>query len=228
MNYFKKIWAIVWKDIRAEIRTKEIFSSMFIFSLLVLVIFNFSIDLLEVNPLDIAQGVLWIAFTFSGILGLNRSFLFEKENDCLQGLMLTPVDRSAIYFGKMLGNLIFMLIMEAIAVPIFVVLFNIGIYDKIISLAIVIILGTLGFVTVGTLFSAMSVNIKAREVMLPILLFPIVVPVIIASVKSTGAILTGKPFDDIISWLKLIAVFDVVFLVVSFLSLNILLRSKFI
>ncbi|OGW05218.1 MAG: hypothetical protein A2889_02365 [Nitrospinae bacterium RIFCSPLOWO2_01_FULL_39_10] len=225
MDYFKKVWAIVWKDIRAEIRTKEIFSSMFIFSLLVLVIFNFSIDLLEVNPLDIAQGVLWIAFTFSGILGLNRSFLFEKENDCLQGLMLTPIDRSAIYLGKMLGNLIFMLIMEAIAVPIFVVLFNIGIYDKIISLAIVIFLGTLGFVTVGTLFSAMSVNIKAREVMLPILLFPIVVPLIIASVKSTGAILTGKPFDDIISWLKLIAVFDVVFLVVSFLSFEYIIEE---
>ncbi len=225
MDYFKKVWAIVWKDIRAEIRTKEIFSSMFIFSLLVLVIFNFSIDLLEVNPLDIAQGVLWIAFTFSGILGLNRSFLFEKENDCLQGLMLTPIDRSAIYLGKMLGNLVFMLIMEAIAVPIFVVLFNIGIYDKIISLAIVIFLGTLGFVTVGTLFSAMSVNIKAREVMLPILLFPIVVPLIIASVKSTGAILTGKPFDDIISWLKLIAVFDVVFLVVSFLSFEYIIEE---
>lgn len=224
-NYFSKVWAIVWKDIRAEIRTKEIFSSMFIFSLLVLVIFNFSIDLLEVNPLDIAQGVLWIAFTFSGILGLNRSFLFEKENDCLQGLMLTPIDRSAIYLGKMLGNLVFMLIMEAIAVPIFVVLFNIGIYDKIISLAIVIFLGTLGFVTVGTLFSAMSVNIKAREVMLPILLFPIVVPLIIASVKSTGAILTGKPFDDIISWLKLIAVFDVVFLVVSFLSFEYIIEE---
>ena len=225
MDYFKKVWAIVWKDIRAEIRTKEIFSSMFIFSLLVLVIFNFSIDLLEVNPLDIAQGVLWIAFTFSGILGLNRSFLFEKENDCLQGLMLTPIDRSAIYLGKMLGNLIFMLIMGGIAVPIFVVLFNIGIYDKIISLAIVIFLGTLGFVTVGTLFSAMSVNIKAREVMLPILLFPIVVPLIIASVKSTGAILTGKPFDDIISWLKLIAVFDVVFLVVSFLSFEYIIEE---
>ena len=225
MDYFKKVWAIVWKDIRAEMRTKEIFSSMFIFSLLVLVIFNFSIDLLEVNPLDIAQGVLWIAFTFSGILGLNRSFLFEKENDCLQGLMLTPIDRSAIYLGKMLGNLVFMLIMEAIAVPIFVVLFNIGIYDKIISLAIVIFLGTLGFVTVGTLFSAMSVNIKAREVMLPILLFPIVVPLIIASVKSTGAILTGKPFDDIISWLKLIAVFDVVFLVVSFLSFEYIIEE---
>ncbi len=225
MDYFKKVWAIVWKDIRAEIRTKEIFSSMFIFSLLVLVIFNFSIDLLEVNPLDIAQGVLWIAFTFSGILGLNRSFLFEKENDCIQGLMLTPVDRSAIYLGKMLGNLVFMLIMEAITVPIFVVLFNIGIYDKIISLAIVIFLGTLGFVTVGTLFSAMSVNIKAREVMLPILLFPIVVPLIIASVKSTGAILTGKPFDDIISWLKLIAVFDVVFLVVSFLSFEYIIEE---
>lgn len=225
MDYFRKTWAIVWKDIRAEIRTKEIFSSMFIFSLLVLVIFNFSIDLLEVNPLDIAQGVLWIAFTFSGILGLNRSFLFEKENDCLQGLMLTPIDRSAIYLGKMLGNLVFMLIMEAIAVPIFVVLFNIGIYDKIISLAIVIFLGTLGFVTVGTLFSAMSVNIKAREVMLPILLFPIVVPLIIASVKSTGAILTGKPFDDIISWLKLIAVFDVVFLVVSFLSFEYIIEE---
>lgn len=225
MDYFRKTWAIVWKDIRAEIRTKEIFSSMFIFSLLVLVIFNFSIDLLEVNPLDIAQGVLWIAFTFSGILGLNRSFLFEKENDCLQGLMLTPIDRSAIYFGKMLGNLIFMLIMEAITVPVFVVLFNIGIYDKILKLAIVIFLGTFGFVIVGTLFSAISVNIKAREVMLPVLLFPIIVPIVIAAVKSTGAILAGKPFEEIISWIKLIAVFDVVFLVVSFLSFEYIIEE---
>ncbi|MEK6590595.1 MAG: heme exporter protein CcmB [Nitrospinota bacterium] len=225
MNYFKKIWAIVLKDIRAEMRTKEIFSSMFIFSLLVLVIFNFSIDLLKVNPLDIAQGVLWIAFTFSGILGLNRSFLFEKENDCLQGLMLTPVDRSAIYFGKMLGNLVFMLVMEVFTVPVFVVLFNIGIYDKIFQLALVIFLGTLGFVTVGTLFSAMSVNIKAREVMLPILVFPIVVPVIISAVKSTGGILTGKPFEDIMAWLKLIFVFDIVFLVLSFLSFEYIIEE---
>jgi heme exporter protein B len=225
MDYFSKIWAIVWKDIRGELRTKEIFSSMFIFSLLVLVIFNFSIDLLEVNPLDIAQGVLWIAFTFSGILGLNRSFLFEKENDCIQGLMLTPVDRSVIYFGKMFGNLIFMLLMEAITVPVFVVLFNIGIYDKIFSLIVVIFFGTLGFVTVGTLFSAMSVNIKAREVMLPILLFPIVVPIIIASVKSTGLILGGSPFSEIGSWLKLIVVFDVIYLVVSFLSFEYIIEE---
>jgi heme exporter protein B len=225
MAYFKKIWIIVWKDIRAELRTKEIFSSMFIFSLLVLIIFNFSIDLLEVKPLDIAQGVLWIAFTFSGILGLNRSFLFEKENDCLQGLMLTPVDRSAIYLGKMLGNLIFMLVMEAITVPVFVILFNIGIYDKIFKLMIVIFFGTLGFVTVGTLFSAMSVNIKVREVMLPVLLFPIVVPVIIAAVKSTELILSGKPFEDVISWLKLIAVFDVIFLVVSFISFEYIIEE---
>jgi heme exporter protein B len=225
MAYFKKIWIIVWKDIRAELRTKEIFSSMFIFSLLVLIIFNFSIDLLEVKPLDIAQGVLWIAFTFSGILGLNRSFLFEKENDCLQGLMLTPVDRSAIYLGKMLGNLIFMLVMEAITVPVFVILFNIEIYDKIFKLMIVIFFGTLGFVTVGTLFSAMSVNIKVREVMLPVLLFPIVVPVIIAAVKSTELILSGKPFEDVISWLKLIAVFDVIFLVVSFISFEYIIEE---
>ncbi|MBI3815535.1 MAG: heme exporter protein CcmB [Nitrospinae bacterium] len=225
MDYLNKIWAIVWKDIRAEIRTKEIFSSMFIFSLLVLVIFNFSIDLLEIKPLDIAPGVLWIAFTFSGILGLNRSFLFEKENDCLQGMMLTPVDRSAIYLGKMLGNLILMLVMEVIAVPVFVILFNIGIYDKIFQLAVVIFLGTLGFVTVGTLFSAMSVNVKTREVMLPILLFPIVVPVIIAAVKSTGAILSDKPFEDIISWIKLLVVFDVIFLVVSFLSFEYIIEE---
>ena len=225
MDYFSKIWAIMWKDIRGELRTKEIFSSMFIFSLLVLVIFNFSIDLLEVNPLDIAQGVLWIAFTFSGILGLNRSFLFEKENDCIQGLMLTPVDRSVIYFGKMLGNLVFMLVMEAITVPVFVVLFNISIYDRIFSLIIVIFLGTLGFVTVGTLFSAMSVNIKAREVMLPILLFPIVVPIIIAAVKSTGLILSGSPFGEIVSWLKLIIVFDIIYLVVSFLSFEYIIEE---
>jgi len=139
--------------------------------------------------------------------------------------MLTPVDRSVIYFGKMLGNLVFMLVMEAITVPVFVVLFNISIYDKIFSLIIVIFLGTLGFVTVGTLFSAMSVNIKAREVMLPILLFPIVVPIIIAAVKSTGLILSGSPFGEIVSWLKLIIVFDIIYLVVSFLSFEYIIEE---
>lgn len=225
MRFLKRVSAIVWKDVTSELRTKEIFTSMSVFSLLVIVIFNFVFDPGISNLEKILPGILWVAFTFAGVLGLNRSFVFEKDKDCLQGLMLCPVDRSAIYLGKMVGNVIFMLVVEVIALPIFSVLFNFSIWALLYRLSPVLVLATLGFAAVGTVFSAMSVNTKTREVMLPILLFPITIPVMIAAVKSTGAILEGSTLLSATSWLNLLVAFDLIFLVVSFLTFEFVIEE---
>jgi len=214
----RKILTIVHKDIIAELRTKEMFSSMFVFALLVIVIFNFAFELRIANVKQVAPGVLWVAFTFAGMLGLNRSFILEKDKGCLEGLLLAPVDRSAIYFGKMLGNLIFMSVVEAIVLPIFWVLFNPPLFSP--ALILIIVLGTLGFAGVGTLFSAIAVHTRAREVMLPILLFPIVVPLMIAAVKITGGLLDGQPLSEMRNWLNLLVGFDVIFLTVSYMTFD--------
>jgi len=214
-DYLDKVGAIVWKDVVAELRTKEIFTSMLVFALLVVVIFNFAFELRQVDMSLMGPGILWVAFTFAGVLGLNRSFVLEKDRGSLEGLMLAPVDRSAIYLGKLLGNLLFMLVMEAFALPLFAVLNNQPLLLP--GLVPIIFLGTLGFVTVGTLFAAMSVNTRTREVMLPILLFPMMVPVVIAAVKATGVVLAGDPLSAAGDWLSLLVAFDVIFLVVCWL-----------
>lgn len=218
IGFLRKILAIVRKDIIAELRTKEMFSSMFVFALLVIFIFNFAFELRVTNVKQVAPGVLWVTFTFAGMLGLNRSFILEKDKGCLEGLLLAPVDRSAIYFGKMLGNLIFMSVVEAIVLPIFWVLFNPPLFSP--ALILVIVLGTVGFAGVGTLFSAIAVHTRAREVMLPILLFPIVVPLMIAAVKITGGLLDGQPLSEMRNWLNLLVGFDIIFLAVSYMTFD--------
>jgi heme exporter protein B len=217
MGFLRKVQMIVWKDVISEVRTKEMISSMFVFGLLVIVIFNFAFDPGMENIEEVAPGILWVAFTFAGILGLNRSFVLEKEKDCLQGLLLTPVDRGAIYLGKMIGNVIFMLIVEAVILPFFAVFFNFDMLHLFTQLSPIVFLGTVGFASVGTIFSAMSVNTKTREVMLPILLFPVSVPVIIAAVKSTGKILEGNSLAAVSAWINMLIAFDIIFLVISFL-----------
>jgi heme exporter protein B len=218
MSFLRKVLAIVQKDVAVELRTREMLSSMFVFSLLVIVIFNFAFELRVGDVRTVAPGVLWVTFVFAGMLGLSRSFVLEKDRGCLEGLLLCPVDRSAIYFGKMLGNVIFMTIVEAIILPIFSVLFNISLFQPV--LLLIVVLGTLGFAGVGTLFSAMAVHTRSREVMLPVLLFPVVVPAMIAAVKATGGILDGQAFSEIAHWVRLLVVFDVVFLAISFMTFD--------
>ena len=209
----KKIWAIIWKDIITELRTKELFASMFTFALLMIVIFNFAFDFsAEIIPFA-APAILWISFTFAGVLGLSRSFALEKEGNSILGLLLTPTDRSLIFAGKMIGNIIFVFIVEAIILPIFVLFFNYNLFGNAVPLLLVILLGTIGFVSVGTLFSAMALNTKLREVLLPILLFPIIIPVIFASVKLCSAILNGRPINEAGSSLQILVSFDIIFLV---------------
>ena len=207
-----KILTIVWKDIKSEIRTKEIATSLVAFALLVIIVVSFALEPGE-NTSTIAAGILWIAFTFAGVLGLSRSFVLEKDKGCLQGLMLCPVDRSLLYLGKMLSVLIFMLVVEAIILPVFIVLFNQHGFPP--QLLVIVPLATIGFAAVGTLFSAMAVNTRARDVMMPLLFLPIAAPVIIAAIKSTGLVLSGESWGAIASWLGVMAAFDAIFLAVS-------------
>lgn len=223
MSYLSKVLAIVWKDVVAELRTKEMFSSMLVFALLVIVIFNFSFDLRVENIAQVAPGVLWVTFAFASTLELNRSLALEMENDCLDGLLLAPMDRSVIYFGKMLGNLIFICTIEALILPIFSVLFDLNLIQP--SLLLTIFLGTVGFAGVGTLLSAIAVNTRAREVMLPVLLFPIILPVVIAATKATGGILDGLPLGAIAHWLRFLVAFDIIFLVVSYMTFDFVVQG---
>jgi heme exporter protein B len=215
-RYVHKVVAIVGKDIATEIRTKEMFSAMFVFSLLIIFIFNFAFDLRANNLQTLAPGVLWVAIAFAGMLGLSRSFILERDRGVLDGLLLTPVDRSAIYFGKMIGNVLFISVVELFILPFFVVLFNQPL-STLPLLAGVVILGTIGLASVGTLFSAMAVHTRAREVLLPIMLFPVIIPVMLAAVRLTAAILDGTPFEDVSHWLALVVAFDVIFIAASFI-----------
>jgi heme exporter protein B len=218
MTFLRQVVTIVHKDITAELRTKEMFSSMFVFALLSVVIFNFAFELRVADAATIAPGVLWISVTFAGMLGLNRSFVLEKDQGCLDGLLLAPVDRSAIYFGKMLGNFLFITVVEAIILPIFSALFNVNLIQP--WVLAVMLLGTLGFSGVGTLFSAMTVHTRAREVLLPILLFPVVVPALIAAVKLTAGLLDDRALADMMNWMQLLIAFDIIFIAVSYMTFD--------
>ncbi len=209
------IFTILWKDVKIELRSKEAFSASFVFSVIVLVIFNFALDLTTEDALRLAPGFLWVAFAFGGILALNRSFALEKEDGCAQALTLAPVDRGAVYVGKLLANITFMLAMEIIILPLFIVLFNIEAIGSIALLLLVFLLGTIGFASVGTIFSAVAANTRMREVMLPVLLLPITVPVLIAAVMTTAYALGVR--DDVSFWFKFLVAYDIIFFVVSFL-----------
>jgi len=219
-RYFEQVAAIVWKDFVTELKTRELFSSMFVFAVLVILIFIFSINLSIVNGNDVGPGILWVAILFAGTLGLNRSFALEKENGCLQGLMLTPVDRTVIYFGKMLSNMLFLSIMEAFILPVFMIFFNVDLISHLGSLLFVLFIGTLGFSALGTLLSSLASNLKTKEIMLPILLYPMMVPIAIGSVRMTGLILEGKPLAEMMNWVGLTLVFDVVYIAVSIMTID--------
>ncbi len=216
MSFWQAVSAITWKDIRAELRTKDIFSSMFVFALLAVIVFNFAFELRVPDMKMVLPGIVWVAVSFAGVLGLNRAFVIEQDKGSLAGLLLAPIDRSAIYFGKMLGNLLFMLIVEAVLLPLVMIFFNMSLLTP--AHLLVLFLGTFGFAAVGTLFSAIAVNTRAREVLLPILLFPVLVPVLVAGVNMTGNLLDGKEFADIVSGLQLVVFYDALFAVVAYLT----------
>ena len=209
------VGAIVWKDLAAELRSRELLSAMLVFALLVILIFNFALELDARTRSTVTSGVLWVTFAFAGTLGLTRSMSIEKDRGCLDGLLLAPVDRSAIYFGKAIGNLIFMLIVEAIVLPVYSILYNVNLFDP--GLILVILLGSIGYVSVGTLLASMAVQTRTRDILLPILLFPVEIPVFIAAVKASSGFLAGIELAEIMPWINLLLVYDVIFTAVAFM-----------
>ena len=210
--------AILWKDLRIELRTKETLAALLLLGLLTLVVLSFAFD--PTSPLReaAAPGVLWVAVTFAGTLGMNRSLLLEREHDCLQGLLLAPVDRGSIYLAKTAANFLFMATAQLVLVPLFVFFFNLPFWQTITRITPVLLLGLLGFAAVGTTFAAVSLRTRAREVMLPLLMLPLAAPLLIGGIQATTTLMAGEAFGAVSHWLNLLAAFDAVFLVVGWMA----------
>lgn len=223
-SFLRAVAAILWKDLVAEWRSKEALSGMVVFAVIALIIFNFALDLTAVAIPDVAPGILWVTFIFAGILGLNRSFLREKDQGSLEGLMLAPVDRSAIYVGKLVSTLVLLAAVEALALPLFAAFFNLAL--PVLPLLVPLALGSAGFAIVGTIFAAMAANTRLRDVLLPVLLLPILVPVVAAAVKLTSVVIAGRPMlAEAGNWLGLLVAFDLIFLTLSILLFDFVLEE---
>jgi heme exporter protein B len=214
-SFLKATLALVRKDLTAEFRSRELLSAMLVFSLLVILIFNFALELDPATRKEVTSGVLWTTFAFAGTLGLNRSMAVEKDRGCLDGLLLAPVDRAAIYFGKVISNLVFMFVVEAFVLPIYAALYTVNLFNP--GLLLVILLGSIGYTAVGTLLASMTVQARTRDVLLPILLFPVAIPVLLSAVKASTGFLTGADMAEIWPPLNLLIVYDLIFTAVAFM-----------
>lgn len=212
-SYLRAVAAIVWKDLTAEFRSRELILSMGTFALLVILIFNFSLELDARTRATVTSGVLWVTFVFSGTLGLNRSMAVEKDNGCLDGLLLTPVDRTVIFFGKAISNLVFMFIVELAILPIYSIFYNTNLFNP--GLIAVIMLGSIGYVTIGTLLSSMAVHTRTRDIMLPILLFPLVFPVLLPAVRASSFYLQAYEMEYIWPQINILIAFDVIYIALA-------------
>ena len=214
-QFIRAVTAIIWKDSADELRISALLPAMLVFALLVILVFNFALELDAQARASVTAGVLWVTFAFAGTLGLSRSMALEKDRGCLDGLLLAPVDRSTIYFGKAFGNLIFMLIVEAIVLPVYSVLYSVNLFNP--GLLLIVLLGSIGYVAVGTLLASMAVQTRTRDILLPVLLFPLVIPILIAAVKGSTGFLQGVDIIDIRPWINLLLIYDVIFVAVAFM-----------
>jgi heme exporter protein B len=223
--YTRRVWMVVWKDVLIERRSKESLNALVFFSLLLLFVFQFALGPERARVEAALPGLLWLGFILSGLLAFGRAFLVERENDCWEGLVLTPGDKSAIYLGKLAGNVLVMVVVEVVLLVLFAVFFAIDFMPFLPGLAAVLALGTLGLASVGTLFGAVTAQMRARELLFPVLLLPAVVPVLLASVSATQTVLAGEPLADAAAWLKLLAAADLVYLVVGVLTFEFVLEG---
>jgi heme exporter protein B len=220
-----KVWTVFLKDLRIELRTKDSLNAMFFFGIVVLVVFNFALESARDSMRAAVPGVLWVAFVFSGTLGLNRMFASEKDNSCLQGLLMAPMDRGIIYLGKMMAASVFMLVAEAVIFVFTLVFFNLTVWSEIPWLILVFLIGTLGFTSVGTLLAAVSANTRMREVLLPLILFPVALPILVNAVEATGIILNAADPSSLKLPLTIMSAFTIVFGTVSYLLFDFVLED---
>ena len=213
MRLLSATLAIAWKDVQLEIRSRDTVVSALIFGLIVVVVFNFGLNRTPGSLAPVAPGLLWVAYGFVGVLAMNRAFAREQEQGALDGLLAAPVSRDAVFLGKMLGTLAFMLVIEVVLLPVFAVMLDLPTLS--VTLGLIILLAAVGFATVGTFFAAIAAQTRSREILLPVLFFPVIVPVIIAAVEATALVLEGGPMLPVWTrWLPLLVVFDALFLVI--------------
>jgi heme exporter protein B len=216
-DFLRVAIAVAAKDLRVERRSKTALVSAMAFAALVLMIFNFARDAAALSREMLAPSALWITFAFSGVIALNRSFALEREHGALDGLLLAPVSRGALFVGKYLANLTFVLTVEAVALPLFVLFFGVDLGGALGGIVVTAILATAGFVAVGTVFAAMTVRTRFAELMLPLLVLPFLLPPVIGGVQVTARLLAGRPMSEIMGWLRILALYDLVFVTLCLL-----------
>ena len=216
----RRVRAIIWKDLTTERRSKAGFNAVAFLGVLILLLFGFALGPDAEALRDAAAGALWLAILFSGVLAFNRSYQLELDGAALEPLLLYPAPRWTIFAGKFAANLLFVLMMEAIVVPVAIILFQVRTAAGWAPAAGVMVLGSIGFVALGTFYASMASRSRAREVLLPLLLFPMLVPVLLASSEATSSLLAGNPMRDAGAWVQLLIAFDVIFVVASFLAFD--------
>jgi heme exporter protein B len=221
----RRAWIVVWKDVLSERRSKESLNALVFFSILLLFVFQFALGPERARVETALPGLLWLGFILAGLLAFGRTFLVERENDCWEGLVLSPGDKSAIYLGKLAGNVLLMAVVEAVLLFLFTVFFGLDFTGVFPALCLVLALGTLGLAAVGTLFGAITAQLRARELLFPVLLLPAVVPILLGSVSATQSIILGQPLAEAAAWLKLLAAADLVYLVVGVLTFEFVLEG---
>ena len=212
-----QIYWLFWKDIVLEIRRRESVMSMFFFGVSLLFLFYFAFEIHSDEVSRMAPGLLWLAFMFTGTLVLTHLFQADRDGGCLEALLLAPMDRGAYYLAKVLFNVALMVLLELVVLPLFAVLFNLDYWHLLPALMLYVFLGTVGFCVVGVLFAAVTLKARARELLLPLLLFPLMIPVLLATVRTMEIILRSGTLQELLPWLRLLIGFDVIFLVLGFL-----------
>lgn len=225
MDAVRAVRLLIWKDLVLELRTKEILTAMTVFAMLAAVVFNFAFSPTPQQAVELLPGMLWVTLAFAATLGLSRSFVLERDQQCLEALRLFPFDPSLIYLGKAAGNLIFLVAVELVVVPAMAVIAGVPLWPAALPLALVMVLGSVGLVAVGTIFAAMSVNTRMREVLLPVLMFPLAAPVLITGTKATLGILAGQGLLAVLPGLRILVVFDVLFAVLGYVIFEFVLEE---
>ncbi len=213
--FLRTVISIIRKDFQAELRSRELVGSMGLFALLSVLIFSFALELDRNARTESISGVLWVTIVFASILGLNRSMAMERDQGNLDALLIAPISRSAIYCGKLVGNFVFTLVIGLLLLPLMTILYNVSIISG--WLVVMLVLGTVGFTALGTLLAAMTVQTRSREALLPIVMMPVVLPLLLASVRASTSILNGTPQSDWIQWVQIVAVLDVIYFTMCFL-----------